>query len=75
MLDRGNRCSIVTLTSAPPSMNGRWSIEGDSIGSSSADAIVGRWAAAWMLARPAAISARRSRAMRTTSVTLSGDGS
>ena len=39
--DSGIRCSIVTLTSAPPSMNGRWSSEGEIIGSSSAETMIG----------------------------------
>jgi hypothetical protein len=70
-----DRCSIVTLTSAPPGMNGRWSSDGESIGSSSAKAIVGRASPARIRARDAWMSSPRSTAIRITSRRPSGDGS
>ncbi len=39
--DSGKRCSTMKLTSAPPSINGRWSTDGITIGSSRADTTVG----------------------------------
>ena len=73
--ESGIRCSIVTLTSAPPSMNGRWSSEGEIIGSSSAETMIGRASPARLRARAACISSLPSLARRMTSPRLSGDGS
>src|SRR5688572_33168466 len=42
MPESGICCSMVKLTSAPPSMKGRWSSDGDIIGSLRADTMAGR---------------------------------
>jgi hypothetical protein len=75
MPESGNCCSIVTLTLAPPSMNGRWSSEGEIIGSASDETMSGRASPARTRARAAWISSLRSPAIRTTSLRASGAGS
>src|SRR5262245_20033713 len=55
-------------------MNGRWSREGEIIGSDSAETMAGRASPAVVRARAACISSLRSPAIRMTSDRLSGEG-
>ena len=73
MPESGICCSIATLKSAPLNMNGKWSSDGEIMGSGSGDTMAGRASPALVRARAACISSLRSPAIRMTSARASGE--